>query len=191
MILRYLSTFGFLLLLASASACSGNRPAAEERLDAYRQALAASESAAGELAVADARRVFTDFYRDFEPEAIRENAPRVFAPDAYLNDQLRELEGVEAITDYLVEAAESFAEAGFEVHDAAKSGDEHYFRWTMTFRLAGSPDEPPIVAPGVSHVRFDEQGRIVFQRDYWDTASAIYERIPLLGGLMRAVQKRF
>jgi steroid delta-isomerase len=33
-------------------------------------------------------------------------------------------------------------------------------------------------------------GRVVYHRDYWDAAGELYERIPLLGALMRGVRRR-
>lgn len=157
----------------------------------YREALEQSAPSASEaLSLEAARQRFTDLYGQFTPEALRENVPRTFAPNAYLNDQIRELQGVEAIEEYLVETSEKFGEGTFTVEHAAREGAEFYFRWTMSFTLDESSGKPPLVAPGVSHVRFDDRGQILFQRDYWDTTSTVYERIPVLGGMIRLVKKR-
>jgi hypothetical protein len=186
---------GLAALLAACSlwltACGSSNPQGEARLETYRQALEQSASSASEaLSLEAARQRFTDLYGQFTPEALRENIPRTFAPNAYLNDQIRELQGVEAIEEYLVETSEKFGEGTFAVEHAAREGAEFYFRWTMSFTLDEGSDKPPLVAPGVSHVRFDDRGRILFQRDYWDTTSTVYERIPVLGGMIRLVKKR-
>ena len=34
-------------------------------------------------------------------------------------------------------------------------------------------------------VHFDAQGRVTLHRDYWDTAEELYEKLPVLGRLMR------
>ncbi|MDY7092359.1 MAG: nuclear transport factor 2 family protein [Acidobacteriota bacterium] len=178
----------WMLLVA---ACGSANPRGEARLETYRNALQQSAERASEsLTLAQARERFVALYGQFTPEALRENVPSTFAPDAYLNDQIRELQGVEAIEEYLVETSEKFGEGDFAVEHAAREGTEFYFRWTMSFTLGESSNKPPLVAPGVSHVRFDDQGRILFQRDYWDTTSTVYERIPVLGGMIRLVKKR-
>jgi hypothetical protein len=37
---------------------------------------------------------------------------------------------------------------------------------------------------------FNEQSLIVEHRDYWDAAEELYEKIPVLGALMRWLKKR-
>jgi hypothetical protein len=41
----------------------------------------------------------------------------------------------------------------------------------------------------MSRVRFDAGGRVVLHQDYWDSASGLFEHVPVLGGLIRAVKK--
>ena len=43
--------------------------------------------------------------------------------------------------------------------------------------------------PG-SHLRFAADGRIAYHRDYWDAAEEVYEKVPLLGGLLRRIKRR-
>ena len=38
---------------------------------------------------------------------------------------------------------------------------------------------------GASHLKFDQQGRVVWHRDYWDAAEELYEKLPVIGWLMR------
>ena len=38
---------------------------------------------------------------------------------------------------------------------------------------------------GGTLVHFDAQGRVTLHRDYWDTAEELYEKLPVLGRLMR------
>jgi hypothetical protein len=43
---------------------------------------------------------------------------------------------------------------------------------------------------GVSEVRFDAAELVVEHVDYWDPAAAVYERLPLLGGVLRGLRRR-
>jgi len=36
----------------------------------------------------------------------------------------------------------------------------------------------------------DDQSRISLQRDYWDAAEELYEKLPWVGSLMRWLKKR-
>ena len=43
---------------------------------------------------------------------------------------------------------------------------------------------------GASHLRYDAAGLVAFHRDYWDAAEELYEKLPLIGSLMRWLKKR-
>ncbi len=58
----------------------------------------------------------------------------------------------------------------------------------MTLVLKRSKDEC-IQAVGMSHVRFDERGKIIFHQDYWDTG-IIYEEAPVRGRMITWIRKR-
>ncbi len=59
----------------------------------------------------------------------------------------------------------------------------------MRFTTAGSRSRT-IVAPGITHLRFDGDGRIVYHRDYWDGSGALAEFVPLVGSILRSVRSR-
>jgi len=43
---------------------------------------------------------------------------------------------------------------------------------------------------GSSHLQLNQNGLVQSHRDYWDTAEELYEKIPVLGGLMRWLKKQ-
>jgi hypothetical protein len=47
-----------------------------------------------------------------------------------------------------------------------------------------------MVVRGASHLLLSVDGRIAVHRDYWDPAEEVYEKVPVLGALMRAIKKR-
>ena len=58
--------------------------------------------------------------------------------------------------------------------------------WRLSFRLRDTPQS----LDGASHLRLDGQGLVAWHRDYWDPAEGIYEKLPVLGALMRWVKRR-
>jgi hypothetical protein len=44
---------------------------------------------------------------------------------------------------------------------------------------------------GVTHLRFDEAGRIILHQDFWDSAEGLYRHIPVLGSLIGVIRGRF
>ena len=51
------------------------------------------------------------------------------------------------------------------------------------------PDLAQVIR-GSSHLRFDAQSKVCYHRDYWDAAEELYEKLPLIGGLMRFMKRR-
>ena len=43
---------------------------------------------------------------------------------------------------------------------------------------------------GISHLRFDTEGKIILHKDFWDAAGGLYEDLPVLGGGMRWIKSR-
>ena len=58
--------------------------------------------------------------------------------------------------------------------------------WDFHLRLRSRP----VVIRGVTHLSFDTDGLVCLHRDYWDPAEELYERLPLIGSLMRWLKKR-
>jgi hypothetical protein len=47
-----------------------------------------------------------------------------------------------------------------------------------------------LVTVGISHVRYDAEGKAIFHQDYWDTG-AVCEKIPVMGAVIRWIKKKF
>jgi steroid delta-isomerase len=43
---------------------------------------------------------------------------------------------------------------------------------------------------GATHISFDMDGAVILHRDYWDAAEELYEKLPLVGRLMRCMKSR-
>jgi limonene-1,2-epoxide hydrolase len=131
---------------------------------------------------------FLALFSEFEPAAVEAAARRAYAPDAYFHDGFAELEGGETVAAYLRRTAEASTELKVRIEDRVVADGEVYLRWTMLFTTAGSRSRT-IVAPGITHLRFDDEGRIVYHRDYWDASGALAEFVPGVGSILRRVKK--
>jgi len=132
---------------------------------------------------------FLAVFADFSPAAVAAAARAAYADDAYFNDGFAELEGGEAIAAYFERTAGSTAAIEVEIEDRVVAGGEVYLRWVMTFTTSGRRART-IVAPGMTHLRFDGAGRISYHRDYWDGSAALAEFVPLMGPILRGVRAR-
>jgi hypothetical protein len=78
-------------------------------------------------------------------------------------------------------------ECSFEIQGVVGLGGNYYLRWIMHLKTKRDP-QSPIEAVDVTHLRFDESGKVVFQQDYWDGV-IVYERVPVVGWLIGKIKE--
>ncbi len=129
---------------------------------------------------------------DFFEGLKREDLPRLgefYADDARFKDPFNEVQGVAAIRAVFEHMYRALDEPRFVVHDTVAQGEQCFLTWDFLFRFRRFRDELQTVRGG-SHLRFAADGRIAMHRDYWDAAEELYEKLPLVGSLMRWLKRR-
>lgn len=109
----------------------------------------------------------------------------LYSEDAYFKDPFNEVRGITAIRRIFSHMFETVAEPRFRVTERVADSGGAVLLWELSF---GRPGHVRHVR-GASHLRFDEQGRIKWHRDYWDAAEELYAKQPLLGWVMRKLQR--
>jgi steroid delta-isomerase len=113
-----------------------------------------------------------------------------YAPDAYFKDPFNEVRDVASIEQIFAEMYVSLHDPRFVVHSKVEQRDEAFLTWDFNFRIKKYKPDVTQTIRGSSHLKFDEQGRVCYHRDYWDAAEELYEKLPLVGALMRFLKKR-
>ncbi len=183
---------GLMLLLALAGCASP--PSLDELNASYDRALERSappRAVAFEPGSADEREALdrlAAYFADMTADSVAAQTSLVYAADAYLNDTLAAVEGAEAIEAYFNHAVEQATALRVEFLDTARSGADYYIRWEMRVEASGLNGGKPVVSYGVSHFRFDREGRVLVHKDFWDAATGLHEQLPVIGSLVRQVR---
>jgi limonene-1,2-epoxide hydrolase len=181
-----------LLLMVGVVTTRGCTGSGGRDMGRSRAALQATEGDAERTArespeVVDAGvEAFLAVFDEFSPDTVRRRALEVYASEAYFNDGFAELYGAEAVADYLARSAEGTAGLTVGVRDVVRKGGNVFIWWDMQFTARSRT----IDTAGISHLRFDRSGRIVYQFDYWDATGALAEFVPLVGGFLNRVRDR-
>jgi len=120
--------------------------------------------------------------------ASRARTAEVYAKDAFFNDTLKTKVGAEAICKYFDATASNAEAVRVEFHDAARSGADYYLRWTMEIEFKKFHRGRAFRSIGITHLRFDQDGRVILHQDYWDAASGFFEQVPVLGSSIRWIK---
>lgn len=133
---------------------------------------------------------FQDLLSDFKAPDFRRRIREVYARDVFFNDTLKTVRGVDRVEEYLAASADAIDRGTVEFLDVVSQDGDYYFRWLMTLRfkrLARGEDKSSI---GMSHVRFDDEGKVVLHQDFWDSTAGLFEHVPVLGSVLRRAKKR-
>jgi hypothetical protein len=183
------------LLIFIASGCAATTHQEEYEMNTYFKVLDETdptkvgnlEPGSDEEKEAIAR--FTTFYAVFSADVIKKGVKNLYAEDAYFRDVYKTVRGRDSIEAYFLKSAETVHECTFDIQDIAVHEGNYYFRWIMHLTTKRWKDEP-IKAVGMSHVRFDKEGMVIFHQDYWDS-SIIYEKVPIMGSVIRWIKRQF
>lgn len=121
-----------------------------------------------------------------------ENLPQlaqIYTETARFKDPFNEVQGVPAIKAIFEHMFRTLEAPRFIVHDTVVQGQQCFLTWDFVFSLKGRK-LPPLVVRGGSHLKLADDGRIADHRDYWDVAEELYEKLPVLGALMRWLKRR-
>ena len=113
----------------------------------------------------------------------------LYTADARFKDPFNAVQGLPAIQRIFAHMFVALEAPRFEIRDALVQGDQCFLTWDFRFCMKRLRRDEQCIHGG-SHLRFALDGRIAVHRDYWDAAEELYEKLPLLGGLMRWVKAR-
>ncbi len=112
-----------------------------------------------------------------------------YTPDARFKDPFNEVQGSAAIRAVFEHMFATLDEPRFVVREVVLQGRQCFLAWDFVFRLRRFRREEQVIRGG-SLLLLAADGRIESHRDYWDAAEELYEKLPLLGALMRWLKRR-
>ena len=114
---------------------------------------------------------------------------QVYAVDAQFKDPFNEVSGLAVIGRVFEHMFEQVNEPRFVVTTRVLEGSQAFLTWEFLFRMKRFSKETQCIL-GATHIIFDADGKVAVHRDYWDAAEELYEKLPLLGALMRWLKRR-
>ena len=114
-----------------------------------------------------------------------ERLEQITSPEVRFIDPFNDLKGRPALRVLLEHTKQQLKDLHFDITDTAMSGNRVYVKWNMTARLKFFGEWR---VEGVSEIEFDEEGRVSLHRDHWDSARQFYEKIPIIGWLLRRLR---
>lgn len=109
--------------------------------------------------------------------------------DARFRDPFNHVSSIDGIKRIFSHMFTQVRDPAFRVNKVIIGDGDAILFWTFHFRFKGVGCKSAQSLEGVTHLAFDEDGLVTLHRDYWDAAEELYGRLPVIGTLMRGLQR--
>jgi hypothetical protein len=184
----YKSACTAIIVVLLLTGCSQTREASYA--DAYQDALSRYQGTS-DITEAMTERFVTFFSHGQTAAGKTPDPAALYGEPLYFSDTLLTTENREAALAHLRRMHDSTESLEVTVLDRLVDGQDAYLIWQMTAVFTPVSGSVTSNSVGVTHLRFDNEGRIILQQDFWDSAAGLYQHVPVLGSLIGAVQSRF
>jgi len=112
----------------------------------------------------------------------------VYASDLRFQDPVHALEGIPAFREYLARLYANVLRCHFTVGIAAVQGDTTIFTWNMEMEHARFRKGEVLRLPGMTALHYNSAALIDYHQDSFDLGAMLYERLPVLGSIVRRIK---
>ena len=114
----------------------------------------------------------------------------IYAPDARFKDPFNEVQGLTEIQRIFRHMYVNLENPRFIVTARIVQGAQCFLTWEFRFGFRRFKQGQEQCILGGSHLVLNAVGQITLHRDYWDAAEELYEKLPLIGSVMRWLKRR-
>lgn len=137
----------------------------------------------------EATQNLATFFETLSPQSVSQ-LHMFYDAEARFKDPFNEVQGLPEIERIFRHMYVALEQPHFLVTGQVVDGVQAFLTWEFRFRFKRFDTSAWQAVRGASHVVFNEQGLVTLHRDYWDAAEELYEKLPVVGGLMRWLKKR-
>ena len=180
----------FLIILAcSTTACAGRSGSGNLSYPAaYRAALV--ETKASAPVRNEDLELFIKFLEGIGTPGSARAASELYSENIHFSDALILTEDKQVIVKHFSDLEEAGNQVKVTMHQKLISGNDVFLVWSMEARFTPIRTERISDSLGVTHLRFDENGRVILHQDFWDSTEGFFRHIPVLGSVVNSVKRR-
>ena len=128
-------------------------------------------------------------FQTLTPAAV-ETLDTLYAPDARFKDPFNDVQGLAEIQRIFRHMYANLENPRFLISERIVQDTQCFLTWEFHFAFRRFKQGQAQCILGGSHLVLNPEGRITLHRDYWDAAEELYEKLPLIGSLMRWMKAR-
>ncbi|WP_310644496.1 nuclear transport factor 2 family protein [Limnohabitans sp.] len=133
-----------------------------------------------------------DFFEQLQPADVARISD-IYTADAQFKDPFNEVQGAPAIEAIFAHMFRELDAPRFVITQRVQQGAQCFVTWDFLFGMRRFDAGRTQTIRGASHLVLREDAgvwRVAVHRDYWDAAEELYEKLPVVGRLMRWLKQR-
>ena len=178
-----------LFVTIAAAGCASSQGNLQPYPAAYRIALNDFPGSAD--VSAETISTFTEFLSKLGSKKTGVRAGQLYASELHFSDALMMTRDRDRVVEHFQGLVDAGTAVQVEILQTLVSEADVYLIWSMQAEF--TPVRQSVVSEtiGVTHLRFNEAGRVVLHQDFWDTGLGLYQHIPVLGRVVKSINRRF
>ncbi len=129
-----------------------------------------------------------EFYGQLSKDTLH-RLPEIYHSQVVFVDAAHRIEGLTSLISYFESLYQNVQRCEFTIHEQHQFEQNAFLVWTMHLQHPKLANGRVVNVHGTSQLRFQDD-KIIYHRDYFDLGEMLYEQLPILGKIIRAVKRR-
>ena len=178
-----------IILACSTTACAGRSGSENPSYPAaYRAALVETEESAPVRK--EDLELFIKFLESIGTPGSAKAASELYSENIHFSDALILTKDKQVIVKHFSDLEAAGSKVKVTMHQRILSGNDIFLVWSMEARFTPIRKEMISDSLGVTHLRFDRNGKVILHQDFWDSTEGFFRHIPVLGSVVNSVRRR-
>ena len=118
---------------------------------------------------------------------VQEVLRNVYSDQINFVDPVKNISGIDNLTNYFQNLYSRVNKCHFTLNNYISNGQQYSLQWVMKLQHKKVAKNKEIVLEGASFIQFSD-GKIQYHQDYYDLGALVYERLPILGTVVKKVR---
>lgn len=127
------------------------------------------------------------FFETLTVASAQTQLPYIYAENASFKDPFNEVRGLPAIEPLFTHMFVQVHNPRFVITTHILQGNQAFITWDFLFHMKRYARDEQCIR-GATQLRFNDAGLVEMHRDFWDAAEELYEKLPVVGSLMRVLK---
>jgi len=133
---------------------------------------------------------FLELFSDLKCQDIALRVREVYAANPYFSDTLKVIRDLDELAAYMEATGRHLDHSRIIYDRVLQDGNDYFVQWYMETGLKLLGKLLHTKSLGMSHIRLDEEGKVVLHQDFWDNTEGLFRHVPLIRLFFEQFKKR-